>query len=317
VERFEGNRGLALRFGATAVFLMAVATVPAVAGALRFASLTGANAALVVFSVGCLCAMGLLSLYAARDASASFVVDEEGITRHAWGRTTALAWRDIVREREFHPTLFKGAADVSWRWVLYDRHGRKLIIPVRWLEIGPRLSALVEPHLASLRAAELRELARRGGQFRPGLKMGLALLACIIPVVLLTALSPSAPTGAGALRQDSDRKPLMIFCLVVSAVLVVLGAELISRKLAVTNSGVTLRSLFLNRSIPFGSVKSITVKLIDPEEQIVRRAILHSCDGQKISFDSDVPCFRTLLELIRERAGHKAYGSVAADPDFS
>jgi hypothetical protein len=153
VERFEGNRGLALRFGATAVFLMAVATVPAVAGALRFASLTGANAALVVFSVGFLCAMGLLLLYAARDASAFFVVDEEGITRHAWGRTTALAWRDIVREREFHPTLFKGAADVSWRWVLYDRHGRKLIIPVRWLEMGPRLSALVEPHLASLRAA--------------------------------------------------------------------------------------------------------------------------------------------------------------------
>jgi hypothetical protein len=317
VERFDGNRGSALLFGATAVFLMAVATVPAIAGASYFANLTGAYAALVIFSVGVLCTTGLLLLYAARDVSAFFVVDEEGITRHAWGQTTALAWRDIVREREFHPTLLKGAADVSWRWVLYDCHGQKLAIPVRWVENSLRLSALVEPHLASVRASELRKLARHGGHFRPGLKMGVIVLGCIIPVVLLIALTPPAPAGVGTLRQDLDRKPLKVFCLVVSTVLALLSVEFISRKLTVTTSGLALRSFVLNRSIAFGSIESITVKPIDPEEQIVRRALVRGCDGQKISFDSDVPCFRALVELIRERAGQKAYGSVAAAPDFS
>ena len=73
MERFEGNRGLAALFGVTDVFLVACATVVAIGVVPRFASLTGATAALVVYTVGALCGSALFMLYAAREASASFV----------------------------------------------------------------------------------------------------------------------------------------------------------------------------------------------------------------------------------------------------
>ncbi len=118
MERFEGNRRLAVLFGVTGVFLVACAMVVAIGVVPRFASLTGATAALVVYTVGALYGSGLFMLYAAREASASFVVDDEGITRRAWGHLTTLAWRDIVREREFHPTGSKGKAGMGWRCIL-------------------------------------------------------------------------------------------------------------------------------------------------------------------------------------------------------
>jgi hypothetical protein len=317
VERFEGNSGLAVLFGVTGIFIVAIATFAAVGVATQFTTLTRASAAFVVYSVCAMAASGLFLIYAAREASAYFVVDDERITRRTWGYAKAIAWHDIVREREYHPGGSKGKAGMSWRCILYDGQGRRLAIPFRWVADGLRLHALVESRLASVRAAELRDLAQHGGRIRPGLQSGIVLLTCITPLFLLAGLTTFDAAGAALMPPDQGRKNLAILCLVISPFLLLMSAELITRRLEITTSGLALRSLFLDRSIAFASVDSIAVKVVDAEHQVVSRVTVRGNDGQKIAFNSEMPGFRAVLELVRLRAGAKACVSAVDDPDFA
>jgi hypothetical protein len=62
------------------------------------------TAACGLFEIGGLSAAGIFLLYVAREAAASFVLDDDGITRFAWGFKTFLAWPDLLRLDEFNAT---------------------------------------------------------------------------------------------------------------------------------------------------------------------------------------------------------------------
>ena len=275
------------------------------------------TAAAGIFGLGSLGAAGLFLLYAAREAGARFVVDNDGISRRAWGRATAVAWRELVRVQEFHATGFKGKGGASGRCVLHDVAGRRLAIPFPWVIDGSRLRALLEPHLGIVREAELRELARHGGRFRPDRAAGFVVLSFMTPMFLICGLAIFDPAGAGGAPQSQDRIYFEVFCLAAAPFLALLGVELISRELAITPDGLTLRSLFLDRSIPFTRVESISVKVQNPEEPVEERAKVRGSDGQKIAFDSGMPDYRAVLSLLRSRSGAKLSGSTANDPEFS
>ena len=74
----------------------------------------------------------------------------------------------------------------------------------------------------------------------------------------------------------------------------------------ITADGIALESLFLNRSIPFAQVESISVKVIDAEEPGVERLTVRGSDGQKIALDSSTPCYRSVLGLLRSRRRRQA-----------
>ena len=96
-----------------------------------------------------------------------------------------------------------------------------------------------------------------------------------------------------------------------------MGAELISRELVVTADGIAIESLILNRSIPFAQVESISIKVIDAEEPGVERLTVRGTNGQKITLDSSVPCYRTVLGLLSSRAAPRGWARPAHDPDFA
>ena len=131
---------------------------------------------------------------------------------------------------------------------------------------GRRLRPLLEPRLAILREAELRDLARHGGRFRLEAKAGVLVLTFMTPMFLICGIITFDSATPG-LVELSQRWPYAgILLIAASAGLALLGAELVSRELVITADGIALESLFLNRAISFAEVESISVKVIDAEE---------------------------------------------------
>ena len=77
-----------------------------------------------------------------------------------------------------------------------------------------------------------------------------------------------------------------------------LGVELISRKLEVMSNGLAVRSVFSRRDIPFDQMESITIKVDDVEAPATEYAIMRSNAGGKIKFDSSMPGYRAALKLV-------------------
>jgi hypothetical protein len=286
--------------------VLALVAFVIVQAAPQLPTLTLISGAAAVFGLGASGAAGLLPLHGAREASASFVIDDERITRHTWGQATELAWRDVVRLQEFHATGSNGKTGPSGRCVLFDVKGRRLAIPFPWVPDGPRLCALLEPHLARLREAELCELTRRGGRFRPDRRAGILLLTCGTPMLLICGLTTFDSGGAGRAQWAATRPYVGALLVAAAVVIALLGTELISRELVITADSLALRSLFLDRSIPFARVESISVKVIDAEQPGIERLTVRGNDGQTIALDSGVPCYRAVLHLLRSRAAAKA-----------
>ena len=160
VERFEGNSGLGFLFGLTGGLLLGLVAYVCAGAANQFATFSLMTTACGVFGQASLIAASLLLVYRAREAAATFDVSDQGIKRWAWGRTTAISWRDLVGMKEFNATGDKGKVGASERCVLYGRGGERLAIPFRFVVDGSRLRARIEPHLVPLRAEELDNLAQ-------------------------------------------------------------------------------------------------------------------------------------------------------------
>ncbi len=317
MERFEGNSGLVFLFGLTGGLLLALVTFVCVGAAEQFATFSLLTTACAVFGQASLIAASLLLVYSAREAAATFDVSEEGIKRRAWGRTTAISWRDLVGLKEFNATGAKGKVRGMERCVLSGRGGERLAIPFRFVVDGPRLRAQIEPHLAPLRAMELDELSRNGRRFRTGRLLGVVVLTFMFPLFLLSGLAAFDPASTRQEHQTLGMTLLGIVGLAGAPILAVVGAEVYSRELVVTPEGIALRSLLLNRSIPFARIESMKVRVTDAEEPGTERVTVRSDQGQKIAIDSGMPGYLVLLELLRSKAGGKQMRFPADDLDFA
>ncbi len=316
MERFEGNHAFVGLFGVTGAFLLAMDAVLIVEASRQFSTFTMFTAAAGVFGLCASGAAGVFLLYAAREAGASFFVDDDGITRRAWGRATAIAWHDLVRIEEFSTTSSKGKTGASGRCVLYCAEGRRIAIPIPWMLDRRRLGAVLEPRFAPLREAELRDLARQGGRFRPDRMVGVLVLTFMTPMFLICGLTTFDSAAPGLVEWVEKWPYAGILLIAASAGLALLGAELVSRELVITADSIALKSLFLDRSIPFARVELISVKVIDAEEPGTDRLTVRGNDGQKIALDSSTPCYRAVLGLLHSRVDSKRLGSAAHDPDF-
>jgi hypothetical protein len=316
-ERFEGNAGLVTLFGVASGLLLALVAYVLVEAMRQFPTFSVYSAISGVFGLGSLVVAGLFLLYAAREAGASFTIDDEGIRRDAWGRSTYIAWRDLVGLREFAAASPKEKTGSSGRCVLQDVVGRRLVIPFPWVVNQSHFRAAVEPHLMGVRAAQERDLARDGGRFHPDRLAGILVLTFMTPLFLLCGLSIFEPASADGALDSTSMRFLCVVCLIAAPLLALLGVELIKRELTITPTGLALNSLFLARSIPFDRVESISVKTQRGEDRVAERAKVRGIDGQTIAFYSDIPGYRAILSLIESRAGAKLHGLAINDPEFS
>ncbi len=151
----------------------------------------------ILAQVGGLGPTGLLLLHTAREAGATLIVDEEGITRRVCVPGDG---RHLLRPRVF------GVVQSDWvqgqgRQVreLLDLplEGRKLAIPSLLVAGGPRLLARLKSRLALLLKVELRDLVQHGGRFRPSGAAGVVLLTCITPKSLTVGLTAFDRACAG------------------------------------------------------------------------------------------------------------------------
>jgi hypothetical protein len=316
-ERFEGNDGLATGLGFTAVFLWGMIAFVAVQAAPQFSGFSPAAVACAFYWIASFGAAGLFLLRSAAELGASFVVDDEGITRLSWAGKTFLAWREIERLEESHAIWPKGEVGRSGRCVLFGPDGRRIVIPLPSGSDGERLRGRLEPHLVSVRAAEFGALARHGGRFRPYRTTGFVVLAAIAPLCLVAGWAAFDPAGPGRGQPDAVLALIGYFSLAAATVLAMLGVELISREFTVTPDGLAVRSLILNRSIPFDWIASIAVEMTESEEVFTEHATIRGDGGQTIEFDSSMPGYRAVLDLVRLRAGANAGVTAVDDREFS
>jgi hypothetical protein len=147
--------------------------------------------------------------------------------------------------------------------------------------------------------------------------VGLLVLICITPMFLLGGL---VPVESGTLSEDKQpgcRNLFGALCVAASPVLALLGLELMSRKLDVMPDGLALRSLLLDRRIPFDRVESVSINIVDAQEKCTERATVRSDAGEFIRLESSMPGYRAALDLLRCRAGAKWRGAVGADGEFA
>jgi hypothetical protein len=316
MERFEANGGMVFLFALTGLPLLALVAWIVIQAYPQSGDFGLAAAVIALFWLGGLIAAGVFLLYLAREAGASFTVDDEGITCRTWGRTTSLAWSDVERLEEARLSRPKGKTGAWGRCVLHGRGGHHLSIASLFLADGPRFLDRLEPHLVRLRESESRRLARQGGRFRPTRAAGYGFLTCMAPIFLLGGWAAFDPGTARVGQPDDGMAYLGLFALAATPLIAMLGLELVSRELTVSPDGLALRSLFLRRWIPFDRVESVTVKVMKGEGPDIERATIRG-DGQKIAIESTMSGYNAILDLLHSRSVARLHLSPTNDPDFS
>ncbi len=226
-------------------------------------------------------------------------MDDRGITRRLLGRETTIAWSDLDRIDETGSIQ----AGAQGRCVLFADDGRRrIVIPFAFLANGDQLRDQLEEHLAPLRARLLQKIAERGQIYRPGRTVGLMVLCFIAPMFLVGGLG-SFEQGRSGHVEGSRMSAMVLGALSAAAAtaLAVLGLEWLSRVLTFSDSGIALRSLFLNRQIPFDRVESITLRFegdSPPGEVAKIRG-----NDQSITMHSDTLGYRQVLAMVRSRSG--------------
>jgi hypothetical protein len=160
----------------------------------------------------------------------------------------------------------------------------------------------LDEHLAPLRARVSPRLARGGQVCHQDRTAGLLIVLFVAPMCLIGGLA-----GFEQGRSDHFEGPrmgAMVLGLLFAAAapaLAVLGLEMCSRVLTVSDSDIALRSLFVNRRIPFDVVESVTLwtsKESPPTEVAKIRG-----KGQSIAIHGNTPGYRAVLATVRSRSG--------------
>jgi hypothetical protein len=318
MERFEGNHGLAVILGFTGLLMLCFVAWLVCHVVVEANTFTLVMASVVIYCMGGVSAAGLFVLWFAREIGASFVLDDQAITRHAWGQTTVLQWREIVRFNELNAIGFKGPSNMFGRLFLYGSDGRRVTIRYHLLPDGSQLRARLEPRLAPLRDAELREIAKHGRSFRTERTTGILVMTCMVPMFLFGGLGGLDRAKNGSPVHKNGLECISLMFIGASPLLAILGSELISRRLILTSNALELRSLFLRRSIPFSRVESIDVKTNQSDEGFgFERAKIRAEDGQSITLESTMPGYRPVLELLRKHVDAKAHVYQLPDPELA
>ncbi len=296
MERFHGNSGLAALVGiiGVAFFAIAIWVTGQVAPELAKASLLTLAEGIFLFFT--FLGTGLLCLFAADSLGASYRLDDRGIARRSLLRATTIEWSDLDHFDE----MFSAETGTQYRYNLYAGDGRRIIIAMSCVADSDRLRNRLEPRLAPLRERAAPVLAKFGRSWHPDRTTGLVVLGFIAPLFLIGGLH--ALIGLPGLARDGHTIAPVLGALFAAAALVltVLGVELISRVLTVSDSGIAVRSLFLDRRITFGSVDSVTLRM-DPDAPRYERAKIRG-DGRSITIYSNMPGYRDVMDLVRWRS---------------
>lgn len=293
MERYHGTYGLAALvgfFGIAILALVIFVTGQALTQLVAAGLLTQVAGIFWRFTF---LALSLIFLHVARVLGATYLVDDCGITQRILGRRTTIAWADLVHFEETLSTEFGAPA----RYKLFAHDGRRIVIPFSSLADGARL----EKDLAPLRERNLRDLASYGRRCRPDRAIGLAVLGFIAPMFCLGGQATFEQVSSGQVALSRTSAMLLGGLLVATGlVLAILGVERISRVLTVSTAGIALRSLFLDREIPFDRVQSITLRLVGEEPRCEYAKIRG--DKLSITICSDMTGYRELVSLVGSRS---------------
>jgi hypothetical protein len=298
MDRYHGNYGLAVLLGLLGVAILTLVIWVSSQAALQLAKADFLSLATGIFLFLTFLSAGVSCLFAAGLLGSSYLVDDRGITRRSLRRATIIAWADLDRFEE----VFSNESGTQVRYRLYAADGRRILIPLSYLADGDRLRTRLEEYLAPLRERASRELAKSGRHWRPDRTAGLLVVGFMAPLFILGGLRFGDQGWPGRVEGSQTFARLFgALCVAAGPVLVVLGAELISRVLSVTGSGIALRSLFFDRKIVFGRVESVTLRMMGDAPGYEQAKIRG--DGRAITIDSNMTGYREVMELMRSRSG--------------
>jgi hypothetical protein len=297
MEHHRGYTGLAVLVGFFGVLIGDFTALVARGAVAEFPKANLLAWAIIAFRLLAGLGTSLLLLAASRELFASFRVDDRGITRRWLGFETGIAWPEVDRFTETIAT--RGGA--PGRYILFASDGRRLAITIVGLPRGDRLRERLEKHLAPSRERRRQEIADLGWRVRPDRIGGLCILGLVAPMFLLEGLASLLGPLPGNASSDLD-KGLAMLAVAVAPIAGVIGLELLSRVLTLSDSAISQRILFGRREIALDRVESIVIRLALGHEPRGVVATIRG-EGRSIFIHSSTPGYNEILDVLSARTG--------------
>ncbi len=246
----------------------------------------------------------LMAVYGLLESFTVYRTDVDGISRRAWNGTKRLEWRNLTRYSA------DGQRDGAIK--LTDHQGRRLT--VTFILLGKaatsELREIIEAHLTTQYEKQLDEVGAFQKTWYPSRSAGFAgilLLFMIGGMALFLSIQPVP---------DDQRIAFWIVMLMVAGMgALFLWATIyaISRTLTISSDGLTDRTVFRTRQIPFSRVTSVMSRTVHTKSGTTEFTTIKG-DGQKIILQLTMTDYPLLLAFIHKNVAPTAgeRGQIAA-----
>ncbi len=297
MQKFKGAIGNVIGLGFFGLMALGFALLASIAIGSRP---TSASEYLMVLPM-CLLfgGMGLLCLVCAWEAMAVYLVDTEGITKRRGSSVQRLVWRNLAG-------FGTGGTPTTNRLTLIEDTGKRLQITLGFLKASDsqELSALLEPHLAPLRAQRMREIEIAGQTFHPEWQTAGLFLA-------LSALIFFGMAGWGLATPPSAENPRMglYFCAAFFGAIgmgcLALCLYLLTLTRTLNSYEIVERCLFYTRRIAFGQVQSLMTRSVSTKNGSTEVTAIQG-NGRQIRLYASIPDYALLRDYLRAHVSLEA-----------
>ncbi len=228
--------------------------------------------------------------------SAKIEIDSLGVTRRSFRGTERVLWNEIESFSTYK---------ISYESIdLYRKDGTRFVLIPSVYTSGDELEAKIYEGLAPVRTKMLERWRNEGATLKKPLMatfIGLAALIWMAGIFCCSAVL--------ALYQDLGVSGSNLFQSIGAGIFLAFGALLIwlllyalSHRIEISKSGIAIKSLNFQKTIPFDEIQSITTKEVVTKDTSIQITTVCGKDNKKISLSLAIPNYLMILELLREKA---------------
>lgn len=228
--------------------------------------------------------------------SAKIEIDSLGLTRRSFRGTERVLWSEIESFSTYK---------ISYESIdLYRKDGTRFVLIPSVYASGDELEAKIYEGLAPVRTKMLERWRNEGATLKKPLMatfIGLAALIWMAGIFCCSAVL--------ALYQDHGVSGSNLFQSIGAGIFLAFGALLLwlllyalNHRIEISKSGIAIKSLNFQKTIPFDEIQSITTKEVVTKDNSIQITTVRGKDKNNIKLSLTIPNYLMILELLREKA---------------
>ncbi len=228
--------------------------------------------------------------------SAKIEIDSLGVTRRGFRGTERVLWSEIESFSTYK---------ISYESIdLYRKNGTRFVLIPSVYSSGDELEAKIYERLAPVRAKMLERWRSEGATLKKPLMatfIGFAALIWVAGIFCCSAVL--------ALYQDHGVSGSNLFQSIGAGIFLAFGALLLwlllyalNHRIEISKSGIAIKSLNFQKTIPFDEIQSITTKEVVTKDNSIQITTVCGKDNKSIKLSLAIPNYLMILELLREKA---------------